>query len=59
VRFYDLMTLVWAALWGAAAGVVTYALASSDPEKAWVLGAIATMGMVLAVWFWRVFKDPG
>lgn len=61
--FYDIMTTVWAVLWGAAVGVLVYALADGDapasnPPIAWALGGVAAVATVLFVWAYRNARRP-
>lgn len=60
MRFYDLMTLVWAALLAPTTGFAVYLLAGgpNGPGSAILLGGIATVGTAVLVFFWRMFKDP-
>lgn len=61
MRFYDFMTLVWAALLAPTTGYGVYLLAGGQQKQshAVVLGGIATIGMAVFVFFWRMFKDKG
>lgn len=61
MRFYDFMTLVWAAALAPTTGYGVFLLAGGyrNGEQAFVLGGIATIGMAVCVFFWRMFKDKG
>lgn len=61
MRFYDFMTLVWAAVLAPTTGFAVYLLAGGERTgaSAIVLGGIATIGMAALVFFWRMFKDKG
>lgn len=58
MRFYDLMTIFWAAVWGVAVGWLILGLADDAPA-ALPLAVIGVVAMAVCVVFWRIFKDPG
>ena len=60
--FYDIMTLVWAAILAPAVGLFVYFLAgglSGDPTlktQSLILGGIATVSMAVFIFFYREFR---
>jgi hypothetical protein len=60
MRWYDFMTLFWAALWSTALGVLAFGLSGrgvSEPEG-WFMGGLAAASGAVMVCCWRIYKDP-